>query len=162
MSSQGVDNPTAIQQASISRYNTAGFIETASAGISVNADVTSLFTYNHVVAEKRAEIDAAKSELRSALITAEHDVWLSVDACQAARDEFAEAKELLDISQKSFDASQKARNSGLQSTLDLLQAQQQLAQARYTLVQARARMFTSAADLAFATGQTPTGSTPGG
>jgi outer membrane protein len=162
LSSQGVDNPTAIQQAQISRYNTAGYIETASAGISVNADITSLYTYNHVVAEKRAAIDAARSELRTALITAEHDVWLAVDACQSARDQFAEAKELLGISEKAFGASQKAQQRGLQSNLDLLGSQQSLAQARYTLVQARARMFTTAADLAFATGQTPMGSTPGG
>jgi outer membrane protein TolC len=162
LSSSGVDNPTAIQQAQVSRYNTSGYIETASAGISVNADITSLFTYNQVVREKRAEIDAARSELHSAIITAEHDVWLAVDACQSAREQYSEARELLDISQKGFSASQQARASGLQSTLDLLSAQQELAQARYALVGARARLFTSAADLAFATGQTAMGAEPGG
>ncbi len=158
LSSQGVTNPTAIQQAQISRYNTAGYIETLSGGISVNADITSLVTYSHVVAEKRAAIDTARSELHTALITAEHDVWLAVDACQSARSQFTQAKELLDISEKAFGASQKAREHGLQSNLDFLQAQQSLAQARYTLVEARSRMFTTAADLAFATGQTPMGS----
>ena len=161
LTSQGVDNPTAVQQAQVSRYTTAGYIETASAGISINEDLTSFITYNHVVAEKRAEIDAAKSELRTALITAEHDVWLAVDACQSAREQFADAKELLEISQKAFGASQKAHERGLQSNLDLLGSQQSLAQARYTLVQARSRMFTTAADLAFATGQTQMGSAPG-
>jgi outer membrane protein len=162
LSSQGVTNPTAIQQANISRYTASGYIETASAGISVNMDVTSLVTYSHVVAEKRAAIDAARSELHTALITAEHDVWLAVDACQSARDQFTQARELLDISEKAFGASQKARERGLQSNLDFLSAQQQLAQARYTLVSARSRLFTSAADLAFATGDTPMGAPPSG
>jgi len=127
----------------------------------VNANITNLFTYNQVVREKRAEIDAAKAELQSAIIAAEHDVWLSVDACQSARDQYAEAREFLDISEKAFQAEQRARASGLRSTLDLLLAQQELAQARYSLVGARARLFTSASDLAFATGQTAMGSTSG-
>ncbi|HEX3728601.1 MAG TPA: TolC family protein [Opitutaceae bacterium] len=162
LTSSGVDNPAAVQQAQVSRYTTAGYIDTVSGGISINANLTSLFAYNQAVKAKRASLDAAKSQLDQAILAAEHDVWMSVDACQSARTQFAEARELLQVSQKAYEASVKARDSGLQSTIDLLQSQQCLAQARYTLVDARSRMFTSAANLAFATGATPMGSGPSG
>lgn len=157
LTSQGVASPEAIQQAQVNRYNAFGFEETAQAGIQISTNLTNFYTYNHAVAEKRAQLDAARAELHTALITAQHDVWQAVDACQAARTQFAEARDLLDLSQRSFAAAQQAQESGLQSTLDVLQAQQALAQARYTLVQARAQLFTSAADLAYATGQTAMG-----
>ncbi|HEY3756647.1 MAG TPA: TolC family protein [Opitutaceae bacterium] len=155
LTSQGVANPTAIQQAQITRYTASGFEETAQGGLSVSTDLTGWFTYNAVLREKRAEIDAAQADLHTALITAQHDVWLAVDSCQSARGQYSEAKELLDVSEKAYNAAKNARESGLQSNLDLLQAQQSYAQARYTLVTARAKLFTGAVDLAYATGDTP-------
>ncbi len=162
LTSSGVNNPSAVQQASVSRYTTAGHIDTVSGGIAINANLTSLFAYNQAMKSKRAELDAAKSELDQAILAAEHDVWMAVDACQSARTQYEEARELLKVSQKAYQASVQARDSGLQSSIELLQAQQALAQARYTLVDARSRMFTSAANLAFATGSTPMGSAPSG
>ena len=103
---------------------------------------------------KRAELDTARAELKAALNGARHDVWSNVDACRSAQAQLVQARALLEASDRVFRATEQGHRSGLFSMLDLLNAQEQLARARSTLVQVRARLFTTAADLAYATGTT--------
>jgi outer membrane protein TolC len=152
--SSGVNNPDVVDQSGVSSYQQSGFIDAAQAGVSVNLDVTGVFARREAVAAKRAELDTARVELKTALNAARHEVWSNVDACRSAQTQLTQARAMLEACDQAFRATEQGHRSGLFSMLDLLNAQEQLARARSTLVQVRARLFTTAADLAYATGAT--------
>ncbi len=107
-----------------------------------------------------AEAGAARAELAALELKALREVWKAYADVKTALRKLTFAGALLRASQDAYAAALESYKSGIGDFLDVLAAQRDLARARSTDIESRADLLTSAAALAFATGEVPAPVTP--
>jgi outer membrane protein TolC len=113
-------------------------------------------------AQRAAESEAgqARAELAALELKTLREVWKAYADVKTALRKLEFAGALLRASQDAYAAALESYRSGVGDFLDLLAAQRDLARARSTDIESRADLLTSAAALAFATGEVPAPVTP--
>ncbi len=122
------------------------------AGVNVNWPIfEGLDTVSKI---KAAEADA-KAEfesLRQKELNATTDVWDAYYNFVTATKKLEASKAYLDASQGSYDLSMDGYKSGLKSILDVLNAESDLSDARSQVIKSKKELYTSFAQVAYATG----------
>ncbi len=122
------------------------------AGVSVNWPVFEGFDTISKIKAAQADADAEFENLRDKELTATTDVWDAYYNFVTAIQKLEASRAYLDASQGSYDLSMEGYKSGLKSILDVLNAESDLSDARSQVIKSRKELYTSFAQVAYATG----------
>ena len=122
------------------------------AGVSVNWPVFEGFDTVSKIKAAQADADAEFENLRQKELSATTDVWDAYYNFVTAIQKLEASKAYLDASQGSYDLSMDGYNSGLKSILDVLNAESDLSDARSQVINSKKELYTSFAQVAYATG----------
>ncbi len=122
------------------------------AGVSVNWPLFEGFDTVSKIKAAQANADAEFENLRQKELSATADVWDSYYNFVTATQKLEASKAYLDASQGSYDLSMDGYKSGLKSILDVLNAESDLSDARSQVIKSRKELYTSFAQVAYATG----------
>lgn len=122
------------------------------AGASVNWAVFEGFDTVSKIKAAKADADAEFENLRQKELRATADVWDAYYNFVTAIQKLEASKAYLDASQGSYDLSMDGYKSGLKSILDVLNAESDLSDARSQVIKSRKELYTSFAQVAYATG----------
>ena len=122
------------------------------AGVSVNWPVFEGFDTISRIKAAQADADAEFESLRQKELSATADVWDAYYNFVTATQKLEASKAYLDASQGSYDLSMDGYKSGLKSILDVLNAESDLSNARSQVINSRKELYTSFAQVAYATG----------
>jgi TolC family type I secretion outer membrane protein len=122
------------------------------AGVSVNWPVFEGFDTVSKIKAAQADADAEFENLRQKELSATTDVWDAYYNFVTATQKLEASKAYLDASQGSYDLSMEGYKAGLKSILDVLNAESDLSNARSQVINSRKELYTSFAQVAYATG----------
>ena len=122
------------------------------AGVSVNWPVFEGFDTVSRIKAAKADADAEFEILRQKELDATADVWDAYYNFVTATQKLVASKAYLDASQGSYDLSMDGYKSGIKSILDVLNAESDLSDARSQVIKSQKELYTSFAQVAFATG----------
>lgn len=122
------------------------------AGVSVNWPLFEGFDTVSKIKAAQADADAEFENLRQKELSATADVWDAYYNFVTAIQKLEASKAYLDASQGSYDLCMDGYKSGLKSILDLLDAESDLSDARSQVINSRKELYTSFAQVAYATG----------
>ena len=114
----------------------------------------------NAIREAEAQAGAARADLAALEQRTLRQVWTAYADVKTALRKYEFATALLRASEDAYAATMESYRAGLGTFIDLLAAQRELARARTTNIASRADLLTSAASLAFATGEMPPTRTP--
>jgi outer membrane protein TolC len=109
----------------------------------------------NAIREAEAQAGAARADLAALEQRTLRQVWTAYADVKTALRKYEFATALLRASEDAYAATMESYRAGLGTFIDLLAAQRELARARTTNIASRADLLTSAATLAFATGEMP-------
>jgi len=109
----------------------------------------------NAIREAEAQAGAAHAALDALEQRTLRQVWTAYADVKTALRKYEFAAALLRASEDAYAATMESYRAGLGTFIDLLAAQRELARARTTNIASRADLLTSAAALAFATGEMP-------
>ena len=122
------------------------------AGVSVNWPVFEGFDTVSKIKAAEADAKAEFENLRQKELSATTDVWDAYYNFVTATKKLDASKAYLDASQGSYDLSMDGYKSGLKSILDVLNAESDLSDARSQVIKSQKELYTSFAQVAYATG----------
>jgi outer membrane protein len=122
------------------------------AGVSVNWPVFEGFDTVSRIKAAKADADAAFEGLRQKELDATADVWDAFYNFVTATQKLVASKAYRDASQGSYDLSMDGYKSGIKSILDVLNAESDLSDARSQVIKSQKELYTSFAQVAYATG----------
>ncbi len=122
------------------------------AGVSVDWPIFEGFDTVSKIKVAQADADAEFENLRQKELSATADVWDAYYNFVTATQKLEASKAYLDASQGSYDLSMDGYKSGLKSILDVLNAESDLSDARSQVIKSRKELYTSFAQVAYATG----------
>jgi len=122
------------------------------AGVSVDWPIFEGFNTVSKIKATQADADAEFENLRQKELSATADVWDAYFNFVTATQKLEASKAYLDASQGSYDLSMDGYKSGLKSILDVLNAESDLSDARSQVIKSRKELYTSFAQVAYATG----------
>ena len=121
-------------------------------GLTLQIPIFEGFSLRNKVRQARANLDAAKAELRIKEESVISEVWSGCDNVRTAAQQVETSETLLASSEQSYKVSLARYRAGAADIVELLNAQTTLASARSRKVQARTDLFTSYAELIHAIG----------
>jgi outer membrane protein TolC len=122
------------------------------AGVNVNWPIFEGFDTISRIKAAKADADAEFENLRQKELDATANVWDAFYNFVTATQKLEASKAYLDASQGSYDLSMDGYKSGLKSILDVLNAESDLSNARSQVIESRKELYTSFAQVAYATG----------
>ena len=122
------------------------------AGVSVNWPLFEGFDTVSKIKAAQADADAEFENLRQKELSATAEVWDAYYNFVTATQKLEASKAYLDASQGSYDLSMDGYKSGLKSILDVLNAESDLSDARSQVIKSRKELYTSFAQVVYATG----------
>ncbi|MFH1207968.1 MAG: TolC family protein [Candidatus Omnitrophota bacterium] len=122
------------------------------AGVSVNWPLFEGFDTVSKIKAAKADADAEFENLRQKELSVTADVWDAYYNFVTATQKLEASKAYLDASQGSYDLSMDGYKTGLKSILDVLNAESDLSDARSQVINSRKELYTSFAQVAYATG----------
>jgi len=121
-------------------------------GLTLQIPIFQGFSLRNRVRQAKANVEAAKAELRIKEISVISEVWTAFYNVRTAVQQVETSKTLLISSEQSYEVSLARYRAGAANIVELLNAQSTLASARAQKVQARTDLFTSYAELIHAIG----------
>lgn len=120
--------------------------------VSLNYNIFSGFSYINKIRLAEADLQQAKVALRQKKLAVTQSVMTYFNNFETAKELIVYAKEYLDAASEDYTAVFALYQMGTNTIIDVLNAQAALADARTQYIESKQRLFTSIANLAYATG----------